>query len=76
MEDYYKLDPEGTMEGYQFGMLYIDKEDKYKMIDVNNAFDCIPDENNTYVKYYNYEINYSSVKSVKFFKTIVFFLLK
>lgn len=46
------------------------------MIDVNNAFDCIPDENNTYVKYYNYEINYSSVKSVKFFKTIVFFLLK
>lgn len=76
MEDYYKLDPEGTMEGYQFEMLYIDKEDKYKMIDVNNAFDCIPDENNTYVKYYNYEINYSSVKSVKFFKTIVFFLLK
>lgn len=46
------------------------------MMDVNNAFDCIPDENNTYVEYYNYEINYSSVKSVKFFKTIVFFLLK
>ena len=49
LEDYFKLDPNNKMETYQFGILYINKEDRYQIQDIEAAFDYIPDENNTSV---------------------------
>ena len=37
LEDYYKLDPDNKMETYQFGILYIDEEDRFEMQDINTA---------------------------------------
>ena len=34
------------METYEFGIIYIDGEDKFQMRDINIAFDYIPDETN------------------------------
>ena len=51
MEDYFKKDPEGKMKEYRFGIIYITEEDKFQMVDVNSAFDYIPDETNTSVIY-------------------------
>ena len=51
LEDYYKIDPEGKMPTYQFGILYINEEDKFLMQDIDSAFDFIPDETNTSVVY-------------------------
>jgi len=51
MEDYFKKDPEGKMKEYRFGIIYITEEDKFEMVDVNHAFDYIPDETNTSVIY-------------------------
>ena len=31
LKDYYKLDPEGKMPTYEFGIIYINEEDKFQM---------------------------------------------
>ncbi len=51
LQDYYKLDPEGKMPTYEFGIIYINEEDKFQMQDINSAFDFIPDESNDDVIY-------------------------
>ena len=51
LQDYYKLDPEGKMPTYEFGIIYINEEDKFQMQDINSAFDSIPDETNDGVVY-------------------------
>ena len=51
LQDYYKLDPEGKMPTYEFGIIYINDEDKFQMQDINSAFDFIPDETNDSVDY-------------------------
>lgn len=51
LQDYYKLDPEGKMPTYEFGIIYINEEDKFQMQDINSAFDFIPDESNDGVIY-------------------------
>ena len=51
LQDYYKLDPEGKMPTYEFGIIYINEEDKFQMQDINSAFDYIPDETNDSVVY-------------------------
>ena len=32
LKDYYKLDPEGKMPTYEFGIIYINEEDKFQML--------------------------------------------
>lgn len=67
LEDYYKLDPDNKMETYQFGILYIDKEDRFEMQDIDTAFDYIPDESNDSVIYMKDPTPISiGVKLVKF----------
>ena len=51
LQDYYKLDPEGKMPTYEFGIIYINEEDKFQMQDINSAFDFIPNESNDGVIY-------------------------
>ena len=51
LKDYYKLDPEGKMETYEFGIIYIREEDKFLMQKIDSAFDYIPDETNDSVIY-------------------------
>ena len=69
LEDYYKLDPDNKMETYQFGILYIDEEDRFEMQDINTAFDYIPDESNDSVIYMKDPTPISiGVKPVKFSK--------
>ena len=51
LQDYYKLDPECKMPTYEFGIIYINEEDKFQMQDINSAFDFIPDETNDSVVY-------------------------
>jgi len=51
LKDYYKLDPDSKMETYQFGIIYINEEDKFQMQEIDTAFDYIPDESNTSVIY-------------------------
>ncbi len=51
LQDYYKLDPEGKIPTYEFGIIYINEEDKFQMQDINSAFDSIPDETNDSVVY-------------------------
>ncbi len=34
-----------------YGIIYIRENDKFQMVDVNDAFDYIPDETNTSVTY-------------------------
>ena len=51
LQDYYKLDPEGKMPTYEFGIIYINEEDKFQMQDINSAFEFIPDETNDTVVY-------------------------
>ena len=51
LQDYYKLDPEGKMPTYEFGIIYINEEDNFQMQDINSAFDFIPDETNDSVIY-------------------------
>lgn len=67
LEDYYKLDPDNTMETYRFGILYINEEDKFQMQEIDTAFDYIPDESNDSVIYTKEPIPISvGVKPVKF----------
>ena len=49
LEDYYKLDPDNKMETYKFGIIYINEEDKFRMKEIDTAFDYIPDETNDIV---------------------------
>ena len=51
LKDYYKLDPDNKMETYEFGILYINEEDKFQMQEIDTAFDYIPDESNNSVIY-------------------------
>ena len=46
LKDYYKLDPESKMKTYEFGIIYIREEDKFKLEEIDSAFDYIPDESN------------------------------
>ena len=39
------------MPTYEFGIIYINEEDKFQMQDINSAFDSIPDETNDSVVY-------------------------
>ena len=67
LKDYYKLDPEGKMETYEFGILYINEEDKFQMKEIDTAFDYIPDESNDSVIYTKEPTPISvGVKPVKF----------
>lgn len=67
LEDYYKLDPEGKMETYEFGILYINEEDKFQMQEIDTAFDYIPDKSNDSVIYAKEPTHISvGVKPVKF----------
>jgi len=69
LKDYYKLDPDNKMETYEFGILYISEEDKFKMQDIEAVFDYIPDESNDSLIYPKEPIPISiSVKPVKFFE--------
>ena len=51
LKDYYKLDPDNKMETYEFGILYINEEDKFQMQEIDTAFDYIPDGTNDSVIY-------------------------
>ncbi len=51
LEDYYNLDPNNKMETYRFGIIYINEEDKFRMQEIDTAFDYIPDETNNSVVY-------------------------
>ena len=51
LKDYYKLDPDNKMENYEFGIIYINEEDKFQMQEIDTAFDYIPDETNDSVIY-------------------------
>ena len=67
LEDYYKLDPDNKMETYRFGIIYINEEDKFKMQEIDTAFDYIPDETNDSVIYTKEPTPISiGVKPVKF----------
>ena len=67
LQDYYKLDPEGKMPTYEFGIIYINEEDKFQMQDINSAFDYIPDETNDSVIYTKEPTSISvGVKPVKY----------
>ena len=67
LEDYYKLDPNNKMKTYRFGIIYISKEDKFKMQDIDSAFDYIPDETNDSLIYTKEPVPISiGVKPVKF----------
>ncbi|MBO6243071.1 MAG: recombinase family protein [Clostridia bacterium] len=46
LKDYYKLDPDSKMKTYEFGIIYIREEDKFKLKEIDSAFDYIPDESN------------------------------
>jgi len=51
LKDYYKLDPDNKMETYEFGIIYINEDDKFQMQEIDTAFDYIPDETNDSVIY-------------------------
>ena len=40
-------------EKYKFGIIYIREKDEFQMVDVDAAFDYIPDESNTSIIYQN-----------------------
>ena len=67
LKDYYKLDPDNKMETYEFGILYINEEDKFQMQEIDTAFNYIPDETNDSVIYTKEPTHISvGVKPVKF----------
>ena len=53
LEDYIKNDPDMKEEKYKFGIIYIREKDEFQMVDVDAAFDYIPDESNTSIIYQN-----------------------
>ena len=67
LKDYYKLDPNSKMETYEFGIIYIREEDKFKLKEIDSAFDYIPDESNKSEIYTKEKESISiGVKPVKF----------
>ena len=67
LKDYYKLDPESKMKTYEFGIIYIREEDKFKLKEIDSAFDYIPDESNKSELYTKEQEPISiGVKPVKF----------
>ena len=67
LEDYYKLDPDNKMETYNFGIIYINEEDKFQMQEIDSAFDYITDETNDSVIYTKDNTPISvGIKPVKF----------
>ena len=67
LQDYYKLDPDNKMATYEFGIIYINEDDKFQMQEIDTAFDYIPDETNTSVLYTKEPTPISvGVKPVKF----------
>ena len=67
LKDYYKIDPDNKMETYEFGIIYINEEDKFQMQEIDTAFDYIPDETNDSVIYTKETTPISiGVKPVKF----------
>lgn len=67
LKDYYKLDPESKMKTYEFGIMYIREEDKFKLKEIDSAFDYIPDESNKSEVYTKEQEPISiGVKPVKF----------
>lgn len=67
LKDYYKLDPDNKMPTYEFGIIYINEEDKFQMQEIDAAFDYIPDETNDSVIYMKEPTTISvGVKPVKF----------
>lgn len=67
LKDYYKLDPASKMKTYEFGIIYIREEDKFKLKEIDSAFDYIPDESNKSEVYTKEQEPISiGVKPVKF----------
>ena len=67
LKDYYKLDPDNKIETYEFGIIYINEEDKFQMQEIDTAFDYISDETNDSVIYTKESTPISiGVKPVKF----------
>ena len=67
LEDYRKLDADGKMETYKFGIIYINEEDKFQMQEIDTAFDYIPNETNNKIIFTKEPIPISvGVKPVKF----------
>ena len=67
LKDYYKLDPDNKMATYEFGIIYINEENKFQMQEIDTAFDYIPDETNDSVIYTKDTTPISvGVKPVKF----------
>ena len=67
LKDYYKLDPDSKMKTYEFGIIYIREEDKFKLEEIDSAFDYIPDESNKSEVYTKEQEPISiGVKPVKF----------
>lgn len=67
LKDYYKLDSESKMKTYEFGIIYIREEDKFKLKEIDSAFDYIPDESNKSELYTKeQELVSIGVKPVKF----------
>lgn len=73
LKDYYKLDPESKMKTYEFGIIYIREEDKFKLKEIDSAFDYIPDESNKSEIYTKEKEPISiGVKPVKFIENSVY----
>ena len=51
VEDYCKIDPDIKMKEYKYGILYIREENEFRPVEIDAAFDYIPDESNTSVRY-------------------------
>ena len=51
LEDYCKIDPDIKMKEYKYGILYIREENEFRPVEIDAAFDYIPDESNTSVRY-------------------------
>ena len=67
LEDYRKLDVDGKIETYKFGIIYINEEDKFQMQEIDTAFDYIPNETNNKIIFTKEPIPISvGVKPVKF----------
>lgn len=67
LKDYYKLDHDSKMKTYEFGIIYIREEDKFKLKEIDSAFNYIPDESNKSELYTKEQESISiGVKPVKF----------
>ncbi len=53
LEDYCKIDPNIELEEQKYGIIYIREDDEFKRLDIDSAFDYIPDETNTSEVYIN-----------------------